>query len=72
MKSLYEFLVKDNAKILQMIFLEKQRGNVENVIELLKEFKKNSIELYNLEKRIIREGGEVNGTTNNGRRLQTM
>lgn len=52
---LYEFLLKDNAKLLQMIFIEKQRGNLQNVATLLKEFKKNSIELYNIDKILKRE-----------------
>lgn len=52
---LYEFLLKDNAKLLQMIFIEKQRGNLQNVAALLKEFKKNSIELYNIDKILKRE-----------------
>ena len=47
---LYEFLLKDNAKLLEMMFKEKQRGNLQNVVNLLKEFKKNSIEIYNIEK----------------------
>ena len=62
MKSLYEFLLKDNAKLLQMIFIEKQRGNINNVVDLLRQLKQNYVEIDKIEKNTRRENGGIYGT----------
>ena len=59
MEKLYDFLLKDNAKLLERMFIEKQSGNIKNIIELLKEFKKNSMELYNIEKAREKKGVDI-------------
>ena len=56
MNSMYEYLLKDNVKLMKAIFLEKQKDNIERVVELLRQFNDNSKEINRIQSRI---GGVV-------------
>lgn len=56
MNSMYEYLLKDNVKLMKAIFLEKQKNDVERVVELLRQFNDNNREMDRIKHRI---GGVV-------------
>ena len=43
--TLYEYFLRDNINLWKAIFIEKQRGNLEKVQELLKELNNNTKEI---------------------------
>lgn len=51
MKSMYEYLLKDNIKLMKAIFLERQKKNIEQVKDLLRQFNDNSKEILRIKSR---------------------
>ena len=56
-KTLYEYFLRDNINIWKALFIEKQRGNMEKVNELLIELNNNTREIELLKSEEVEEYG---------------
>lgn len=51
--TMYEYFLKDNIKLWKAIFIEKQSGNIERVVELLRQLNNNTKEIN------LMKGGKI-------------